>query len=214
MAGASYNFNFKPFIIEPFKKTKILGSKYLKFIKDLNFNPVPKSISVNSRIQRNFSSQRSRNLIAGLTPQPELKQRNFMFDWDYTVGFDLTKSLQLNFNATNSFIYDSFGKTEDLELYDKFFNIGRPNTYHQKLNGTYKVPINKIPFLGFITADYGYTADFDWQGASQSPINDANGNPDGSTVADKVGNMIQNANTHNLNATVDFGRFYKTLKFA
>lgn len=212
MAGASYNFNFKPFIIQPFKKTKILGSKYLKFIKDLNFNPVPKSISVNSRIQRNFSSQRSRNLIAGLTPQPELKQRNFMFDWDYTVGFDLTKSLQLNFNATNSFIYDSFGKTEDLELYDKFFNIGRPNTYHQKLNGTYKVPINKIPFLGFITADYGYTADFDWQGASQSPINDANGNPDGSTVPDKVGNMIQNANTHNLNATVDFGRFYKTLK--
>ncbi|MCD8445015.1 T9SS outer membrane translocon Sov/SprA, partial [Tenacibaculum finnmarkense] len=29
---------------------------------------------------------------------------------------------------------------------------------------------------------------------------------------DVVGNMIQNANTHNLNATIDFGRFYKTLK--
>ncbi|SEC54574.1 cell surface protein SprA [Tenacibaculum sp. MAR_2009_124] len=211
MAGASYNFNFKPFVIEPFKKTKILSSKYLKFIRDLNLNPVPKTIAVNSRINRNFSSQKSRNLIEGLSAQPELKQRNFVFDWDYTIGFDLTKSLQLNFNATNSFIYDSFGREEDLEIYDKFFNIGRPNSYHQKLNGTYKVPINKIPYLGFLSADYGYTADFDWQASSQSPIFNEVGELVGN-VRDKVGNMIQNANTHNLNATIDFGRFYKTLK--
>ncbi|CAM1359456.1 T9SS outer membrane translocon Sov/SprA [Tenacibaculum xiamenense] len=211
MAGASYNFNFKPFVIEPFKKTKFLSSKYLKFIKDFNLNPVPKTIAVNSRINRNFSSQKSRNLIEGLSPQPELKQRNFVFDWDYTIGFDLTKSLQLNFNATNSFIYDSFGREEDLEIYDKFFNIGRPNSYHQKLNGTYKVPINKIPYLGFLSADYAYTADFDWQAASQSPIFNDVGELVGN-VRDKVGNMIQNANTHNINATVDFGRFYKTLK--
>ncbi|CAL2090197.1 T9SS translocon protein precursor SprA [Tenacibaculum sp. 190524A02b] len=211
MAGASYNFNFKPWVLEPFKNSKKLGSKYWRFIKDLNINPVPKTIALNSRINRNYSAQQSRNLIEGLSEQPELKQRNFVFDWDYTVGFDLTKSLQLNFNATNNYIYDSFGRDEDLEIYDKFFNIGRPNSYHQKLNATYKVPINKLPYLGFISADYGYTADFDWQAASQSPIFNDVGEIVGD-VKDKVGNMIQNANTHNLNTTIDFGRFYKTLK--
>ncbi|MEQ3498948.1 cell surface protein SprA [Tenacibaculum sp. SSH1-16] len=200
MAGASYNFTFVPFSIEPFKKSEGFKSRYLQFIKDLNFNPVPKTIALNSRINRNYNSQQSRNLIIDpvnpLPAQPELIQRRFLFNWDYTIGFDLTKSLQLNFNATNNYIYDSFGEDEQLEVYDQFFSIGRPDNYHQKLNTTYKLPLNKFPFLNFINADYGYTADFDWKAGSQSYI-------------EQVGNMIQNANTHNLNTNIDFGRFYK-----
>ncbi len=207
-AGASYNFNFKPFVIEPFKNSKKLSSKYLKFIKDLNINPVPKTIAINSRINRNFNSQQSRNLIDLPVAQPELIQRRFLFNWDYTIGFDLTKSLQLNFNATNNHIYDSFGQ-EELEIYDKFFTVGRPDNYHQKLNATYKLPLNKFPFLSFISADYGYTADFDWKSSAQSSLTLPNGNE--VSYTDVVGNMIQNANTHNLNTNIDFGRFYKVL---
>lgn len=200
MAGASYNFTFVPFNIEPFKKSEGFKNRYLQFIRDLNFNPVPKTIALNSRINRNYNSQQSRNLIIDpvnpLPAQPELIQRRFLFNWDYTIGFDLTKSLQLNFNATNNYIYDSFGEDEQLEVYDQFFSIGRPDNYHQKLNTTYKLPLDKFPFLNFINADYGYTADFDWKAGSQSYI-------------EQVGNMIQNANTHNLNTNIDFGRFYK-----
>ncbi|CAM1334480.1 cell surface protein SprA [Tenacibaculum aestuariivivum] len=210
MAGASYNFSFKPFVIEPFKKSKKFQSKYLRFIKDVNFNPVPNSIAFNSRINRNYNSQQSRNLIEGLTAQPELVQRRFLFNWDYTIGFDLTKSLQLNFNATNNYIYDSFGDDEELEIYDQFFTVGRPDNYHQKLNATYKLPLNKLPYFSFMTADYAYTADFDWKASSQSSLELPNG--DNVSYADVVGNMIQNANTHNVNANIDFGRFYKTLK--
>ncbi len=212
MAGVSYNFNFLPFVIEPFKKSEKLKGKYWQIIRDINFNPVPKSLVVNSRINRNYNAQQSRNLVSGFTAQPELIQRRFLFDWDYTIGFDLTKSLNLNFNATNNYIYDGFGRDEDLEIYDKFFTIGRANQYHQKLNATYKLPISKIPFLNFIDADYGYTADFDWQGSSQAPLFDeSTGIATGETYADKVGNMIQNANTHNLNTTITFDRFYKAI---
>ncbi|WGH74425.1 cell surface protein SprA [Tenacibaculum tangerinum] len=202
MAGANYNFNFVPFTIEPFKKSKTFNNRYLQFIKDFNFSPLPKTLAVNSRIDRNYNSQQSRNLIVDpvnpLPPQPELVQRRFLFNWDYTIGFDLTKSLQLNFNATNNYIYDSFGQDENLEVYDQFFSIGRPDNYHQKLNLTYKLPLDKFPFLKFISADYGYNADFDWKAGSQSYV-------------EQVGNMIQNANTHNLNTNIDFGRFYKIL---
>jgi cell surface protein SprA len=209
-ASASYNFSFDSKPIEPFKNTSALDSKYLKLIKDFNFNPIPKTFAVNSSINRNYNEQQSRNLVEGLSDQPELKQRRFLFDWDYTVGFDLTKSLQLNFNATNSYIYDTFNSTDDIQVFDDFFNTGRANHYHQKLNGTYNLPLDKIPFLKFIKADYGYTADFDWQAAPQNTI-DVNG-VDVASV-DLIGNVIQNANTHNLNTTLNFDRLYKTFGF-
>ena len=209
-AGANYNYNFQAKSIEPFKNIGFLKSKYLKLIKDFNFNPIPSNVAVNSRINRNFTEQQSRNLVEGLSDQPELKQRRFLFDWDYTVGFDLTKSLQFNFNATNSYIYDTFGSNDDVQIFDEFFNTGRANHYHQKLNGTYQLPLAKIPFLSWIKADYAYTADFDWQAAAQSTID-----IDGTDVAyvDLVGNVIQNANTHNLNTTFSFEKFYKSLGF-
>ncbi len=209
-AGATYNYNFQAKSIEPFKNIGFLKSKYLKLIKDFNFNPIPSNVAVNSRINRNFTEQQSRNLVEGLSDQPELKQRRFLFDWDYTVGFDLTKSLQFNFNATNSYIYDTFDSNDEIQIFDEFFNTGRANHYHQKLNGTYQLPLAKIPFLSWIKVDYGYTADFDWQAAAQSTIDIG-----GTDVAyvDLVGNVIQNANTHNLNTTFSFEKFYKSLGF-
>jgi cell surface protein SprA len=203
MASAAYNFNFNAKPIEPFKKNdSIFRSKYWKFLKDLNFNPVPTTLAVNSRINRSYNEQQSRNLIEGLSKQPELIQRRFLFDWDYTVGFDLTKSLQLNFNATNNYIFDAFGSGEELQVFDEFFNTGRANQYHQKLNGTYQLPLSKFPFLKFIKADYAYTADFDWQVSSQDQ-----------TIAEQIGNVIQNANTHNLNTTFSFDKIYKNIGF-
>ncbi|WP_435413983.1 cell surface protein SprA [Polaribacter aestuariivivens] len=209
-AGATYNYNFQSKPIEPFKNVQFLNSRYLKLIKDFNFNPVPSTFAINSRINRNYTEQQSRNLVPGLSPQPELKQRRFLFDWDYTIGFDLTKSIQLNFNATNSYIYDTFDTTEDIQVFDDFFNTGRANHYHQKLNGTYQLPIDKIPFLSWIKADYAYEADFDWQAAAQSSI-DVNGVD--VPYVDLVGNVIQNSNTHNLNTTLNFDKFYKSLGF-
>ncbi|MDV7186234.1 cell surface protein SprA [Lutibacter sp. TH_r2] len=198
-ATATYNYNFEPKSIEPFKNSTIFDKKYLKFIKDFNINLMPSTISVNSNIYRAYSEQQSRDLVdIGLSPLPELKQRNFMFDWDYNIGYNLTKSLQFNFRASNNYVYDTFEDSEEIEIFDNFFNIGRPDHYHQSLNGTYKVPIDKIPYLNFIKADYAYTADFDWQAASQSYV-------------DLVGNVIQNANTHSWGFDVDFSKFYKNI---
>jgi cell surface protein SprA len=209
-ASASYNFSFNSKSIEPFKNTKILDNKYLKLIKDINFNPIPSSFAINSSIDRTYNEQQSRNLVSGLTAQPSLKQRRFMFDWDYTIGFDLTKSLQLNFNATNSYLYDTFNNSDDIQVFDDFFNTGRANHYHQKLNGTYRLPIDKIPFLSFVNADYAYTADFDWQAAAQNTVN-INGVEVSSL--DLVGNVIQNANTHNINTNLNLDKLYKSFGF-
>ena len=196
--SANYNFSFEPLTIEPFKNADSLNSKYLKLIKDFNVSLLPSTISVNSNIIRRYNEQLSRSLVEGLPELPILKQRHFMFDWDYGVGYNLTKSIQFNFRAANNYIYDDFKSTDDIKLFDNFFTLGRPDHYHQTLNGTYKIPLDKIPFLDFVNADYAYTADFDWQAASQSYV-------------DKIGNVIQNANTQTIGVDLDFNKFYKTI---
>ena len=201
-ASASYNFTFQPIFIEPFKKKQLFKSKYLQLVRDLNLNLIPSSLAINSRIDRSFNEQKSRNLVEGLSAQPVLRQRRFLFDWDYALAFNFTKSLTVNFNATNSYIYDNFGSEEGLEIFNNFFNTGRPTQYNQKLNATYKLPINKIPYLGFMGIDYAYTADFDWKATSQDP-----------SIVERVGNLIQNANTHNLTGNLNFAKLYKDTKF-
>ncbi len=198
-ASANYNYSFKPKSIEPLKNWKFLEkNKFFKFIKDFNINPLPTTISVNSNIIRSYNQQLSRPLstIISSVPLPELTQRRFMFDWDYNIAYNLTKSLQFTFRAANSYIYDEFEDPKNTTLFTDFFRIGRPNQYHQTLDATYKVPINKIPWFDFANATYSYTADYDWQAASRSFVDD-------------IGNTIQNANTHTLSADLDMTKLYK-----
>lgn len=197
-ASAGYNFSFEPWNLEPFQNSNAFSSKYLKLLKDFNLNIVPTSFTINSNIIRNYNEQLSRSLIVGLPELPTLTQRRYMFDWDYGINFNLSKSLQLDFRAGNNHIYDEFETEDDIQLFDNFFDIGRPDHYRQSLSLTYQIPIDKIPFLDFVRADYSYTADYDWQASSQSYI-------------DKIGNVIQNSNTHTLGMDFDFNKFYSII---
>ncbi len=198
-AGATYNYSFKPFTLEPLKNWKFLKKgRYLKFLSDLNINLLPSSISVNSNIIRSFNEQKSRSLSEALRDieLPELIQRRFFFDWDYNIAYNLTRSLQFTFRATNNYIYDIESADRETTLFTDFFKIDRPNNYHQTLDANYKIPINKIPIFDFVDATYRYTADYDWQAPAESFIDD-------------VGNTIQNANTHSLTANLNMTKFYK-----
>lgn len=197
-ASANYNYSFKPKIYEPFKNWEAANSKYLKFIKDFNINLLPNFIAINSNITRTYNEQTSRSLITGLPELPTLKQRYYLFDWNYEIGYNLTKSLQFNFRATNNYIYDNFDKNDDIKLFSNLFNIGRPDHYTQTLSGTYKLPLDKLPMLDFIRADYAYTANFDWQAASP-------------TYVSQIGNVIQNSNTHTIGVDIDFKQLYKNV---
>jgi cell surface protein SprA len=195
-ASASYNYSFTEKSIQPFKKVKFLNDSKLKFIKDFNINLLPNSVSANGSINRTSSEQLSRALIPGSLDLPALKQRNFMLDWDYRIAHNLTKSIQLNFNAGKNSIHDDFESDEDPEIFDDFFNFGRPNNYQQSLTGTYRIPLDKFPFMDFMNADYSYAANFNWQGAPEFYV-------------DQVGNTISNSNNQTLGLSMDFNKFYK-----
>ncbi len=211
--GFTYAYNFQPMSVEPFKKSdSLFRGKYWQWLKDLNFNPLPASITLNSNITRAFNQQRFRFIAPNgvnpdnFKPLPELQQRNFLFDWQYAVNYNLTKSLRLNFTAGNynivkNYLDENKDVRTELGIWDGFWDIGDPNRHTQQLQINYELPFNKILPLSFINANYTYTGDFDWQRGSDILID----------IAGEEINTVQNANTHNLTAGMSMDKLYSYL---
>jgi cell surface protein SprA len=215
--GGTYNYNFEPKIVAPFKKNdSIFRGKYWQLLKDFNFNYLPSNITVGSNYVRQYNEQKFRelNLPEGSIGIPTLYQRNFLFDWQYTINYNLTKSLRFNFTSTNNRTVknyiDIFGNTDDsINVWDGFFDVGDPNQHSQSLQLNYDIPFNKVPFLKFIRATYSYTGDFQWQKSSDLFLDIPIVLEDGTTKYYNLGNSVQNAQTHRINSSLDMKTFYR-----
>ncbi|WP_299526938.1 cell surface protein SprA [Winogradskyella sp.] len=228
-AGVNYNYSFNPVKIEPFKNNdSLFTGKYWKILKDFNFNLLPSNITFNSDINRQFSKQRFREVELGgdNIAIEELFRRNYTFDFQYAINYNLTDALTLNFQAANSnivrnyFIDDRINGRQDpeLDVWDGFFDLGDPNIQTQQFQLNYELPLYKIPALSFLRATYAYNGTFQWQKGSdlnenlQVEIDDDN-DP---TTPDRLrtynlGHTIQNSNTHNINSTLNMETLYKSI---
>ncbi|MGB3145891.1 MAG: cell surface protein SprA [Maribacter sp.] len=211
--GFVYGHNFDPVEVAPFaKKDSLFTGRYWQWLKDLNLNLLPSSIGVNSNINRQFNAQRFRDVREEGVDRlqlPELQQRNYLFNWQYAVNYNLTKSLRLNLTTSNNNIVRNYFDENEPEnsvdridktlgLWDGFFDIGTPNRHSQQMQLNYDVPFAKIPALDFISAQYSYTSNFDWQRGGDALRE----------VAGTDINTVQNANTHNLTASLTMQKFY------
>jgi len=223
-AGANYNYSFAPLSIEPFKKNdSLFTGKYWKILKDFNFNPIPTSFSVNSDIIRQFNRQKFRevDLTGNNIGLDELFRRNYNFNTQYTINYNLTKALSLNFTASNSNIVRNYFENDvlngrqdpTLDVWDGFFDVGDPNIQNQQLQVNYEIPLYKIPTFSFLRATYSYTGDFQWQKGSDLNNNlrvqDDVDDPNSGFSTYNLGNSIQNANTHNINSSLNMETLYK-----
>ena len=221
--GAGYQYGFEPLSIEPFSKLTFINTKsYLKWLSAININPIPSSVSLSTNINRTFNSQQFREVfLEGVDASqqlalPKLQQRNYMFDWVFTLNHNLTKSLRFDFTASSKNIvrnyYDEQSGTtkvnQQLDIWDGIWDVGDPNQFSQRLGLTYNLPFRLLPLVNFIDGTYSYSGDFNWQRGSESlsEVEDEFGNVLG------VVNTIQNANTHNLNSTFNFQKIYRALK--
>ncbi|WP_299551919.1 cell surface protein SprA [Seonamhaeicola sp.] len=209
--GANYAFNFNPVKIEPFKKSdSLFTGKYWKLLKDFNFNLLPSSFAINTDINRQFNRQKFRevDLGGGNIGIEELFRRNYTFDFQYTINYNVTDALQLNFNAANNNIVRNYFKDNDLirgeqdetlDVWDGLFDAGDPNRQTQTLGMTYQLPLKKIPTLSFVNATYQYTGTFNWQKDSDLY---------GEAIGEDI-NTISNSNVHDINASLDMKKLYK-----
>jgi len=209
--SVDYVYAFKPLNFEPLKNTKFLKkSNYYKLLSDFNFNFMPSNINFSSTILRQFNKQRFRLVDVQGIGLGDLYRRNYFFNYNYGVNYNLTKSLKVNYTASSNNIVRNYLDNNNLpidglDIWDDYWNIGQSNQHNQQIVVNYELPISKLPIFSFIKANYTYTGDYNWQRASDAftSIEAENG------TRYALGNTIQNASSHKINATFSMDAFYK-----
>lgn len=214
-----YHYNFKPWVLQPFKKIvsdTARSYEYLKWIKEFNFNIVPTRFSFRTEIDRSYSVMQFRNveaLLSGAQGQDfeAIKNRNFYFGWQYNLGFNFTKSLKLDIFSATKTLNDNLNPNtmDNHSIFANPFRAGRPVLYNHRVQLNYKLPFEYLPFLDFIRAEAAYGFTYNWS-ARSSAMRDFI-DPDGHRA--NLGNLSQNSNEKTATATVDFPLFLKKFKF-
>ena len=208
--GFGYTHTTQPKLVKPFEKIKFLKSSWLKLIKDFNFYFEPKMLSFRTEMNREFSRQLIRNKSNALI----IIEPTFVKKWDWTrvydMKFDLSKSLSLDFSANvNAYIsepynYRTKGEIGYKEYRDSVVNeilgFGTLNHYTQNLALNYKIPIDKLPLLEWITSTARYQSGYHWTASPRS-------------IQDELGNQIENSNTIQLSGNFTLDKLYNKVGF-
>jgi cell surface protein SprA len=202
--------------IEPFKGLK---SKYLKLISEININPLPNSFTFANVLNRSFAVTKYR--FADVDPQYNtFYNKRFTWDRSYDVRWDLTRSIKLGFNANMSATIDEpdenkllrFAEAERDQIrkdsiWSNLTDGGRPKLYTHSLNASYQLPLRFLPFLDFVDVRANYLAKYTW---NASPLSLTGPNTPGGS---SLGNSIQNSQSRQLTANLNFEKFYDQFDF-
>lgn len=205
--GFGYTFVGPTKYIEPFKSFIKTRTPWLALFRDFNFNLKPNYLMFRVDVNRQFGEfiPRIVNTADSKVERVDTTfDKYFTFDRFYGMRWDLARSLNLDFNATNNARIDEpFGRLDTKAKQDtvrqNFFKGGRNTLYQQKVTLNYTLPFNKLPLTDWINARYSYGTSYNWIGASRLAIN--------------LGNTIENSQENNLNAQFNFASLYNKSKW-
>jgi cell surface protein SprA len=207
-AAFGYNYSNAPKFYTPLQKR--IKNNMLALLRDVNFNLLPSVLNFRIEVNRLYSenSLRDNNDPTNFIPVNTTFNKNFTINRLYGISWDLTKSLKLDFNATNLGVVDEpEGRITGLKrdtLWQNLQKLGRTTNYNHTLNLSYTVPLNKIPGLDFIGVVTRYQTNFTWQSQPLLTLDNPNIN---------FGNNIQNQRTVQINPTLNFVNLYNKFGF-
>ena len=200
----TYSPYFKAF--KPFKGIKS-KSKNAKFLKDWELNWLPTTISFMTNMSRYYYEQQTRSETDAMFQLPVSVSKNFLWDRQLSLSWNITKSLALTFNSnTSARIEETVGAVNRKLFPDKYrewkdtvwqsiLSMGTPWAYNQTFTAQYRAPFNKIPAIDFLTASASYNATYRWdRGATVDGIS--------------VGNSIANQGAWTADGRINFENIY------
>ncbi len=200
-----YNYAPQPKYFEPFKKIFAKSkTKWFDLIKDFNFNYLPSQLSFRADISRQFGAIRPRSVGETKYPVPETYDKYFVMQRDYIMRWNFTKSINLDYSASNnSRIDEPSGRIDTKEKRDTIWkNLmkgGRNTIFNQTANISYTLPTTKFPLLDWTTMNIRYQAGFKWIGASRLAVN--------------LGNFVENGQQKEATVQMDFTKIYQKSKW-
>ncbi len=201
-----YAYSTRPKYIRPFNKLIKSKNKYLKPIKDFNFNFVPSSLSFRTDLNRLLVSTKLRNLVGDDFEMPTFYNKDFTWGRHYGLKLDLAKSLSLDFQASNnSRIDEPQGAPTDEakeELWNNFKKLGRTLNYNQKATVNWNVPIDKFPLFDWTKIRTSYETTYNWVTGPEVLIDSLD-----------IGNTISNNRNIRINGELNFSKLYNKSKF-
>ena len=203
-AGIGYNYTGQVKSWEPFKNMFKSKSAWLAMVRDFNLNFTPSLIGIRWDVNRQFGALRPREVyVPGTAPSPfkipETYDKFFTFDRHYNYRWDISRSLNFDFEAMNNARIDEpagrlDNKAKKDTVFKNLFKGGRNVLYNQRTDLTYSLPTSKLPLLDWTNANLAYKTTYSWIGASRLAIN--------------LGNTIQNSNAKSATVDLDFNRLY------
>ena len=187
-------------------------SKHLKFFKDWEFNYIPTNISFLTNISRYYYEMQTRSETDVDFKLPVSVSKNFIWDRRFSLTWNFTKSLSVNFNSnTSARIEETMGAVNRKLFKDKYqewkdtviqslLHLGTPWSYNQSFVVNYRAPFNRIPALDWLTGNISYNAIYRWdRGAEVDGIS--------------MGNSIANQAVWNADGRINFENIYRKWTF-
>ncbi|MFW0718081.1 cell surface protein SprA [Pedobacter sp. N23S346] len=211
-ASLQYSYAKEAKTYAPFEK--IIKSNMLAILKDFNFSIFPSAINFRIDVDRLYSE----NTLRNNDPNNSIPifqngfgttfNKNFRMSRIYGIAWNLTRSLQLDFNATNySIIDEPDGRIDGVKrdtVWQNLKKLGRTTDYNHNLNVTYTLPIDKIPGFNWVTVKTRYGTNFNWQTEPLSTLLDPTIN---------LGNTVQNSRNIQVNPTLNLATLYNKFGF-
>ncbi|WP_304487249.1 cell surface protein SprA, partial [Duncaniella muris] len=204
----SLQYSYTPYLkgVKPFSFIKS-KSKHMKFFKEWEFNYLPSNITFLTTISRYYYEMQTRSETDVDFQLPVSVSKNFIWDRQLSLTWNLTKSLTFNFNSnTSARIEETMGAVNRKLFPDKYkewkdtvlqsiLHLGTPWSYNQSFVASYRAPFNKIPVLDWLTGNISYNSTYRWdRGAEVDGI--------------ETGNSIANQASWNMDGRVNFESLY------
>ena len=207
----SFAYNYSPYFkaFKPFKNLKG-KSKNSRFLRDWELSWLPTNISFLTNMTRYYYEQQTRSETDVMFQLPVSVSKNWLWDRQLALTWNVTKTLSLTFNSnTSARSEETVGAVNKKLFPDKYRDwkdtvwqslrsMGTPWSYNQTFTGQYKAPFSKISFLDYLTGNLSYNATYRWdRGATIDGI--------------KVGNSIANQAAWTADGRINFETLYNKI---
>lgn len=184
----SLQYSWTPFVkgFRPFGWIKS-KSRHLKFIREWQLNYLPVNLSFLTTMSRYYYEQQVRSEVDQAVKLPVSVAKNFLWDRQLNLSWNLTKSINLSFTSnTSARIDEPVGAVNRRLFPDRYkewrdtvirsiLHMGTPWAYNQNFVASYRAPFNLIPVLDFLSGTMSYNATYRWdRGAEVEGLNTGN----------------------------------------
>ncbi len=205
----SYAPYFRPLRPLSFIKSK---SRHMKFLKEWELNWLPTVIGFTTNMSRFYYEQQTRSETDVNFRLPVSVNKNFLWDRQFNLSWNLTKSLMVSFTSNTSarieepvgavnrkLFPDQYREWRDT-VWQSILHMGTPWNYNQVATATYNAPFSRIPALDFLNATLSYNSTYRWdRGATVDGIS--------------MGNTVSNQTSGTIDGRINFDNLFRKSAF-